>query len=266
MATIVTREEYLASRAEGRRVSFHALKDFAHNGKEFHLRQIGELPQPPESREMFIGTAAHTLILEGREKYRDAYEVADGPVNPKTGKPYGNDTKVFRDWFAMQTKPVITTDEAALIEAMRDAVAAHGVASQLLADGIAETPIFFDWFGTPCQSQVDWISKSWGIIDLKTTADLDRFVWTARDARYINQLAFYRRAVGELFGESMDCFIVAVEKARNPRCGVFAIPKPDLDEAEDWCIQQIAALAEAEATGVWRDGYEGLRQLTLRNI
>lgn len=261
----ISRDEYYAASASGARISFHALLDFFKNGKEYKRHITGEVPQPAPTREMFIGTATHALILEGRAKYDAEYTIADGPINPKTGAPYGKETKAFRDWLAEQQKPIITTEEAAQIEAMNAAVREHAIAAQLLAQGSAENVVTFQWCELPCQSMIDWINPAFAIIDLKTCADIDRFVWQARDARYIAQLAFYRHALEATTGQRLECYIIAVEKAARPRCGVYMIPSPDLDEAEDWLMTQLNALADARESGLWRDGYEDLRMLTLHN-
>jgi hypothetical protein len=270
------RAAYHAAAARGERISFHSLMDFVKNGKEYHERITGALPPREETREMFFGSACHKLILEGREAFADEYKVADGPVNPRTGAPYGRETKAFAEWIAQQDKPVVSSDEAAQILLMEKAVRSHEIAAQLLDKGEAETPIMFDWCGLPCQSCLDWINPAYAsgtrgaIVDLKTTADLDRFVWQARDFRYIEQLAFYRHAlVASGRADNADCYIIGVEKPRAngpaPRCGVWSIPDADLDEAEDWLMQQLNALAEAREANDWRDGYEGLRTLTLHN-
>jgi hypothetical protein len=270
------RAAYHAAAARGERISFHSLMDFVRNGKEYHARCMGALPPKEETREMFFGNAAHKLILEGREAFDAEYKVADGPVNPRTGAPYGRETKAFSEWAAQQDKAIVSTEEAAQILLMEQAVRSHEIAAQLLAQGEAETPIMFDWCGLPCQSCLDWINPAYAsgtrgaIVDLKTTADLDRFVWQARDFHYIQQLAFYRHAlVASGRAENADCYIVAVEKPRAngpaPRCGVWNILTDDLAEATDWLMQQLNALAEAREADEWRDGYEDLRTLTLHN-
>ena len=269
------RAAYHAAAARGERISFHSLMDFVKNGKEYHERITGALPPKEETREMFFGIAAHKLILEGREAFADEYKVADGPVNPRTGAPFGRETKAFTEWLATQDKPVVSSDEAAQILLMEKAVRSHEIAAQLLAQGEAETPLYFRWCGLSCQSCLDWIApprESGGralIVDLKTTADIDRFVWQARDFRYIEQLAFYKRAYEENAALDADCYIISVEKPRAngpaPRCGVWHILADDLAEATDWLMQQLNALAEARELNEWRDGYEALRTLTLHN-
>ena len=260
-----SRDDYYAASASGARISFHALLDFAHNGRDYHARCIGEMPPITETREMFFGTACHKMILEGRAAFADEYKVADGPINPRTNQPFGRETKAFAEWLATQDKAIISTDEAATIMQMEKAVRNHAIANQLLAHGKAETEVRFQWCELPCQSRIDWINTAFGIVDLKTCADIDRFIYQARDAKYIHQLAFYRHAIEATTGERLECYIIAVEKAARPRCGVYMIPGADLEEAEEWCMQQLNALADAREDGTWRDYYEDLRTLTLHN-
>lgn len=51
-------------------------------------------------------THAHCLILEGQAAFDEQYLVAGGPVNPKTGEPYGKATKAYAEWIAAQTREI----------------------------------------------------------------------------------------------------------------------------------------------------------------
>lgn len=277
----ISREDYFAASASGKRVSFHSLLDFARNPADYHLRTTGVIPQQPTTRDMFLGTAAHTLILQGAFAYEAEYTVADGPINAKTGKPYGTETKAYADWLATQTGQILSTAEDALIRGMDAACHAVDVrtggpscAAQLLAQGRAETVLRFDWCGLTCQSMVDWIVDDFGgcgpaIVDLKTCADISDFEWEARRRKYIHQLAFYRDALraGELhdLDAPVSCYLVAIEKSARPRVGAYYIPDADLDEAQAWCETQLVNLFTCHKNGIWPTGYEGLRELTLRN-
>ena len=272
----ISREDYYAASASGERVSFHGLLDFVECPRDYHLRTTGAIPQRPETREMFLGTAAHMLILQGEFDYMAAYTVADGPVNPKTGRPFGTETKAYADWLATQTGPILTTaEDKQMIRAMADAIRANDIrtggpsyAAQLLARGRAETILRFYWCGLPCQGMVDWIIDDFGgngpaIVDLKTCADLSNFEREARQRRYIHQLAFYRAAYEAVEAADADCYIIAVEKTERPRVGVYAIPAADLDEAESWCVAELDRLRTCRENGIWPTGYEGLRELSL---
>lgn len=68
-------------------------------------------------------SAAHTLILEGRHRYESEFAVG-GPINPKTGNPFGSGTKAFAEWAEEIGKPVLRDDQAALVEHMAATVSA----------------------------------------------------------------------------------------------------------------------------------------------
>jgi hypothetical protein len=135
------------------------------------------------------GRAAHTLILEGRERYAAEYAVG-GPINPATGKRYGSNTKAFAEWAAAQGKPVLTDEKALLIESMADGVVAHDIAMSLMAKGVAEGVVRAEYCGLACQARMDWFNPDRGIVDLKTCDDLTYFEADARRYGYTHQLAF----------------------------------------------------------------------------
>ena len=261
------RAAYHAAAARGERISFHSLMDFAHNGKEYHARCIGALPPKEETRAMFFGRAAHKYILEGREAFDAEYKVADGPINARTGKPFGADTNAYREWLAQQDKEIVFNEEAAQIKLMAKAVNEHDFASQLFANGTAETPLYFHWCGLPCQSCLDWYHPHFkggertSIVDLKTTSDLDQFIRQAEKLRYFTQLAFYRRAYEENAVLDADCWLVAVEIPRAngpaPRCKCWRIAESVLRDGEDWCMTQLNELTKQRNSNVWLDYCEG---------
>ncbi len=275
----ITKEAYYAASDDGSRISFHALLDFARDGSAYHRKITGEEPPEEETRAMLIGSATHALVLEGEETFRRRYQISDGPLD-ENGKPYSKLTKVYKEWAAKQTLPTFNSEEGGIIRAMKNAIYAADprtgepcIAAQLLAKGRPEIICRFDYCGLPCQSMLDWVNPAYAdiegeargaIIDLKTTADLDKFTWQARDARYIHQLAFYRSAVAITTGALMDCFIIAAEKTQHPRVGVFRVDNLDLDEAAKWNEQKLADLRDARDNGMWLTGYEDLRTLTLK--
>ena len=59
-----------------------------------------------------VGRAVHTLALEGKEHYAAEYAVG-GPINEKTGQPFGSATKAFAEWAAKQGKQAEKADALA---------------------------------------------------------------------------------------------------------------------------------------------------------
>jgi len=134
----------------------HSLADFRKDPFLYHKKEQGLVVD--EDRPAFaLGRAAHTLILEGRDRYEAEYAFG-GPVNPKTGEPFGRYTKAFERWAAAQGKPVLTDDQAALIEHLHASVRSHAIASELLSNGVAEGVVRTAYLDIPCQGRLDWLN------------------------------------------------------------------------------------------------------------
>ncbi|MCP4167507.1 MAG: PD-(D/E)XK nuclease family protein, partial [Chloroflexi bacterium] len=103
-------------------LSASRLKEFARCPYTFNLYEKGLLSRPSSSAAQVLGTAAHCMILEGPEVFHERYDVADGPVNPKTGRCFGRDTKKYQDWLAGFDMPPIPTEDMITIEAMAASV------------------------------------------------------------------------------------------------------------------------------------------------
>ena len=95
-------EEYHAASRSRRYMSSHNLAAFRESPELYRRRTSGEIAES-ESPALALGRAAHCLILEGRAAFDEQYLVADGPVNPKTGEPFGKATKAYAEWLYSQT-------------------------------------------------------------------------------------------------------------------------------------------------------------------
>ena len=217
-----------------------------------------------------LGRATHTLILEGEDRFAAEYIVSDGPINPKTGNPYGRATKAYAEWAETQTLHAVSSADHALILEMSAAVHAHPVAADLVASGLAEATIRAEWNGEPVQSRLDWFDPDRNILlDLKTCADIDRFRFDVRDFGYVEQMAFYARLLeiaGGISARSLNVFLVAVEKKEPFRVAVVNIVSPTIDDAnhqhmggENWRDDNDAMFAELKTCreqDVWPTRYE----------
>jgi len=99
-------EEY--QEKAGRYLTSHQLADFRKCPLLYHRKRIG-LVADADRPAYLLGRAAHTLILEGRQRFNEQY-VVGGPITPKTGAVYGSNTKAFAEWAEAQGKPVLTRD------------------------------------------------------------------------------------------------------------------------------------------------------------
>lgn len=251
-------EEYHAKR--DRFLSSHALGDFRKCPELFHKKETGDIIDEDHPA-YIIGRAAHSLILEGREKF-DAEYIVGEPINPNTGKPYGKTTQAYQNWLETQDKAVISPSDFDFIRRLQTAVQLHNLAAELLQDGIAEGVIRAEYRSVPCQIRMDFFNESHGIIDLKTCDNLDYFEADARRFQYIYQAAFYRAVLREASGENYPFHLIAVEKHEPFRCGVWRISDESLDLAEVENTAAIGRLQKCRAENLWLTGYEEPRILS----
>jgi len=124
-------EEYHKATKDVEYISSHRLSIFRRCPLEYHKHITGEIPEG-DTTTFRQGRMAHTLVLEGAEKFSEEYLVASGPVNPKTDAPFGPTSKAYLDWAAAQAKPIVSPDEFAVFGKMSTAVRAHDKAKELL--------------------------------------------------------------------------------------------------------------------------------------
>lgn len=237
----------------------HALNEFRRCPLLYRKREMGLVPER-DTTAYVIGRAAHTLILEGRERYAREYAVG-GPINPKTGQPFGSQTKAFAEWAAQQSKPVLSDTHAALVEQMAAAVGGNPLARDMLRDGVAEGVVRCRYREHPCQARIDWVSYDTraGIVDLKTADDLDGFEFALRALGYVHQLAFYRTLAAVACGQVLPVHVVAAEKREPFRCGVWQIAPAVLDQAQAQNDEAMDELRRCRNSGNWFTRYEELR-------
>ena len=261
-------DEYHRAAKDGKFLSSHLLGDFRKSPLLYKKKMNGEI-EPAETAALAVGRAVHTLVLEGRSKFDEEFSVSDGPVNPKTGEPFGKNTKAYREWAAAQTKDVVGGPDFAFISKIRESVWAHPVARELLDAGVPERTVRANYCGEPCQIRMDWFRADYGgrpsICDLKTCETLDYFEGDARRFGYPQQMAFYREVLrkateGDI---SADCYLIAVEKREPMRCGVWKLTDGILDSCALENERAIAELLKCRRENVWPTRTEELRILDI---
>jgi hypothetical protein len=267
---LAKREEYLTS---------HQLMDFIRCPKLYYLKKTGALTTDPfkVSAELILGSAAHTLILEGRQEFDKCYAVGV-PISERTGKEYGRDTQAFAKWADIQRADkgtaveFITTEQWYVVSSMTNSVVKHVEAQKLLNHSVAERVLRSDFCGIPVQSRLDWfteIGETPVIVDLKTCSDLDSFEYDAKRFMYGIQFAFYQQIFISSVMEEFDLeaitpprvFTIAVEKKEPFRCGVFEVPDLTLGHFANKIDSAIESLKECQRAGEYPTLYESLRTL-----
>ncbi|MCC7409984.1 MAG: PD-(D/E)XK nuclease-like domain-containing protein [Phycisphaeraceae bacterium] len=241
------------------RLTSHELAEFRRDPYLYHKKKLG-LVTDEDRPAYLVGRAAHVLILEGQERFQEEYAVG-GPVNSRTGEPFGRYTKTFEEWAAAQGKPVLTHDDVALIQKLSESVRSHALAKELLASGAAESVVRTEYCGIPSQARLDWVNPDRGLVDLKTCDHVNWFEGEARGFGYLHQLAFYRALLFQAAGVIAPVFLIAVEKREPFRTGVFVIAPDVLAAAQKENEQAIERLIRCRAADHWPTGYEALRTI-----
>ena len=258
---ILTTEPAEAYHAQADRyLSSHQLLDFI-KCPWLHRKKAVGLIEEAESTSYLVGRAAHTRILEGPDALETDFALG-GPINDKTGKPFGAATKAFAEWAAIQGKPVLSHDQVELIEQMASGVDMNDEALALLLYGRAEGVLRAEYCGTPCQIRIDWTNPGRGIVDLKTCDDLTWFEADARRYGYHRQMAFYRAVLGQaLSGTLVPVHLIAVEKKEPFRCGVWRVGDDTLAQAQRENEAAIRRLLACRENDDWPTGFEDIRIL-----
>ena len=252
-------DEYHAKAKEY--LSSHQLIDYMNCPYLYHKKKTGMI-EDRDSPAFLIGRAAHTRILEGVDVYEREFAVG-GPINPATGKPYGNTTKKFLEWQEAQCKPVLPFDKADMISCMNSGVRQNSYACELLEQGRAEGVVRSDYRGISSQIRIDWTHPELGIVDLKTCDDLTWFESDAKRFHYQHQLAFYQAVFGRVTGFLCPVYIIAVEKKEPFRCGVWQLTEETLSQARHENDAAVDRLLRSQTEDKWVTGYEELRFLSI---
>mgnify|MGYP003648315769 CR=1 FL=1 len=201
-----------------------------------------------------IGTATHAALLEPEEFAKDYLKMPSLDLRTKAGKA---DKEQFIA--SSEGKIVLDAKDYDLIIGMRDSVLAHPVANRLLTcSGSSEESIFFDLDGVKCKARADRIPdhKELGfncIVDVKTTADISKFGYSARDYRYHCQAAFYSLAYEKLHGVKPRFIFVVVSKGKTfgkHEVRVFELTPEDMDEGLSLVLEDLEKVKEYQDFGV----------------
>jgi hypothetical protein len=220
----ISEKEY--NEARGSYMTAHSLQQFKQCPRTFYDLKNGLMERKSGNEAAFLfGRAFHCLVLEGEEEFEKRYVVADGPLNEKTGKPYGRDTQKYADWasgYALDGKDVISFAEYTDMQQMGASIVENANALLLLDEGEPEVTVRYEMAGVAFQSRIDWLNGH-KIVDLKTCKNLDDFKESADKYGYGLQAAVYLEAMRLETGKAHEYFIIAVEKEAPFRCGVFMV-------------------------------------------
>jgi len=242
------REDYDAIPAANWSRIRHMLRSAAH--------YQAELAQKRDTPAMAFGRIAHEVLLEGRRNF-----VVGGPTNPKTGKPFGTETKAFAEWAAMQDAPVLSEEDAGHLAKMLAVLAENQTATTILGDTRREVTIV--WVhpetGTMCRCRIDaaYVTDEEDeddyVLDYKTCEDAsyDVFRWDVKKRLYAAQLAMYADGLATVHGRPPLAFIIAQEKSAPYGVASYSLGPALLDLGRKKYQSALRIYAECVKNGKW---------------
>ena len=172
-------------------------------------------PSKP-SPAFLVGGYFHTCILEPNKL--DKYKVV---------KSSTRNTKAYKDVAGGEL--CLLQHEVDTIELMREKVMSNNICKDLitLGDVEYEVPMVTELFGNKWKGKADIVNHEEKlIIDLKTTADIDKFRWSATKYNYDSQAYIYSK----LFGYEM--LFIVIDKATH-KIGMFDCSADFYERGED---------------------------------
>lgn len=229
-----TVEDY--DKARSQYMGSHMLELFRFSPRQCQWKMQGLIPSSTKSYYEF-GKALHCFVLEGASAFHERYIIAEGPVNPKTGSPYGRETKAYDAWFQEITadgRQVVSGLDYTQIQMMAESLQ-ESCSRDLLHCGHPEVTIRGQMHGVSCQSRLDFVDFDQAIlVDLKTTESLGRFEKDFWRFGYDRQLAFYRGMIdGLCLGRPFSVFVIAIEKSEPYRSHSWQITEATLAAADE---------------------------------
>lgn len=269
-----------------------------------HSLTVSREPTPDQR----IGTLAHTMILEPEtvwDHYATPFVAPEGALStveeikdrlkglglPVTGKKAelaarlldADPSIILLDdaraahAAAVGDRAIVTAEEMAQAEAIRDAVMAHPAAGKLLAPGAGVAELSAYWrdpeTGVLCRCRPDWWRHDGTIVDLKTARDASPsgFPGSILSWRYHVQAAFYldgierAKAAGGVDMPAPKAFVfVAVEKVAP-----YAVAVYHLDVQQSVAIgrreyrEDLDTYAECARSGIWPGYGDKIQSISL---
>jgi exodeoxyribonuclease VIII len=253
LTTLLTNDEYRAQKG----ISKSEL-DLAH--ESVALLEWNKNNPAPGSESVDLGTHIHCALLEPDVFDREYIKVPDFENN-KAGREK-------RDAFIERigdSKIVLDTETYLQVCAMRDSVLAHPVANMLLTSkGISEASIFGEINGLKVKCRPDRIVdpevfNQHILCDVKKTADIDKFHWSARDFRYHVQDAYYSDIYKQYSGHTPRFIFIVVGEKRS--IGRYPVKVYELDtetkhKGSDAYMKDLETVREYQDFGIGLDVQE----------
>jgi hypothetical protein len=225
-------------------LSSSKLKDYLIDPWYFYRKHVVGLIPKETTPSMILGSAVDLYLTGSRNHYHKKYEQKvlkrDNPELYELQNSEG------------YKKTLLSPNDYSRVKEMVNAIEITDVYKQIHHGGFKAQYVlqinskigkFPGIGGIPDWFKVD-DNKHATIIDLKTTSNIDKFYYTARDLQYHFQQAVYQNLVAHNFGaETFQSYILAVENNEPYRVGFFLLDQDVINDKKfllDDILGQIA--------------------------
>lgn len=228
-----------------------------------HLRAARQAPRE-ETDALLFGSLFHAAI-DGTASRR--FVAAAGPINDRTGEPYGRSTKKYAEWAAQQSGRVVPVDWWDTAHRMAESVRSTPECLEWLEGAELEVSFAATIEGVRCKARADLFNQSRGRwADWKSTAFSAEDFGNELSRRKYPLIGAFQRAVIEaaMRGACHEYAWIAVEKQEPYGVIVWTMPVEELTAFADQVASIIRAVGKAESSGEWPCYAETLRRIQLK--
>lgn len=215
--------------------------------------QIDGIKKRKDTRAFMFGRAAHARFTD-----REFFDriVSAGPVNPKTGKPFGAETQAYMEWSAANPGAIILSEaEMNDLDYMDERMPAQVCDIFTDAQGVAESSVYQTIAGVAVKCRPDWISRG-TIYDIKTIPSISDAEKHISKYKYWFSHAWYRMVVKAETKSSMPFKFVFAEKSPPYRWRIVSIDADWIGSADATVDRVLGEIAVAQDTGDYTDRCE----------
>lgn len=254
-------------------LSSHMLMEFIESPRQYNRIMTGQAWPQGDNENFKFGAAFHMAVLQPELFAKTYTDDGDAPINPKTGKPYGDGTQKYAEW--LSTLPsgtnVLSREKLNIIENMRDGIYRNPDAKRIFdVPFYAEHVVRKEIFGIQCQGKMDHVCETnqIEITDMKTTGDIRKFKYDIDSFMYLYQMAFYYLLGTAEFSQAPLMSMIACSKKEPWDCQVWCVLPETLEIFINGGIYKhkpiegiknaIARIKECQAKNIWPTGLEGV--------
>ena len=243
--------------AEREHVSKSWLWRLKQKGPEWCKAMLDGNIQEKQTEAMFMGSALDTWLTEGDDAFNRKY-ITGGPTNPKTGKPYGQETRAYEEWAASSGKMALTDAQRDMLVAQREAFLEVPELVAMSRTARAQASLFGKVDGIFMKARPDWLHlgdamESAFTMDLKTCQDVSDFQRDAWNYGYFHQYAMVNRLLAQDGILEPDNYLVVVEKRQCPRVRLFRLESDGLAKADSEIMALAQEWHDRSLRNDWRD-------------